>query len=244
MSVYKQIGIYRITNVTNGNTYIGKTGMNFGDRWDCHRAKLRGGYHDNQHLQNAWDKYGENAFEFDIVEEVKDVSQLNELEIKYIDYYRRLGKCYNISDGGDGGYLLGKHMSEETKRKIGEKNRKHMTGRKLSAETREKMSKSQSLRYANWSDEERARHGALASKYASGYTWSDEAKLNFSKMQQERPNSAKYDIETVREIRRLHEEEGKSYSEISEMLNIARHTVYLIATYRRWKKATNTQHIC
>ena len=48
-------------------------------------------------------------------------------------------------------------------------------------------------------------------------------------------NAAKYDIEIVREIRRLHEEENKGYTEISNILNINRHTVYLIATYRRWK---------
>ena len=56
MSAYDQIGIYRITNLVNGNTYVGKTGMNFGDRWDCHKAQLNGGYHDNPHLQKAWNK--------------------------------------------------------------------------------------------------------------------------------------------------------------------------------------------
>ena len=211
--------------------------MNFGDRWDCHRAQLKGGYHDNPHLQNAWNKYGADNFEFDVVEEVTDVSLLNDLEIKYIKQYRDNNLSYNIHDGGDGGYLLGKHLSDETKRKIGEKNRVNMTGRKLSKETRKKMSDSQNKRYAAWTDEERQAFGRIVAEKASGYTWSQESKNNFSKIQETKPNGAKYDIDTVHEIRRLHEQEGKSYTEISNLLNIPRPAVYLIATYRRWAKA-------
>ena len=237
MNIYKSFGIYRITNKVNGKTYIGKTGMNFGDRWDCHRSQLKGGYHDNPHLQNAWNKYGADNFEFDVVEEVTDASLLNELEITYIKQYRDNNLSYNMHDGGDGGYLLGKHLSDETKRKIGEKNRVNMTGRKLSKETRKKMSDSQNKRYAAWTDEERQAFGRIVAEKASGYTWSQESKTNFSKIQETKPNGAKYDVDTVHEIRRLHEQEGKSYTEISNLLNIPRPAVYLIATYRRWAKA-------
>lgn len=233
MSIYKQFGIYRITNLINGKTYIGKTGMSFGDRWDCHKAQLNGGYHDNPHLQKAWRKYGKDNFEFAIVEIVDDVSKLDDLEIKYIHQYKEANMCYNITPGGDGG-ALGRHLSDETKRIIGEKNRISMTGKKHSEETRHKMSESQKLRYKNWTDEDRKRHGKISSERASGYKWSDESKKNFSKTQQTHPNGATLTIETVHEIRRLHEQENKTYTEISELLNIARHNVYMIATYRRW----------
>jgi group I intron endonuclease len=234
MGVYNEFGIYRITNKTNGMTYVGKTGMNFGDRWDCHRAQLNGGYHDNRHLQNAWNKYGADAFEFDVIEKVSDVSKLNELEIKYIAEYRDIGKCYNISDGGDGGFLLGKHLSEETKRKIGEKNRVHMTGRKMPESVRAKMSESHKKRYENWADEDRKKYGEMMSVCARGYKWSDESKKAFSELQRIRPNGAKLNIDIVHEIRRLHEEESKSYTDISKLLNVPRSNVYNIATYRRW----------
>lgn len=236
-NIYKEFGIYRITNTVNGNTYIGKTGMNFGDRWDCHRAQLNGGYHDNPHLQHAWNKYGAEAFEFCVVESVEDVSLLNELEIKYIKQYRELGCCYNILDGGDGGFLLGSHLSEETKRKIGEKNRINMTGKKASEETKKKMSESQKKRYESWTDEERAEYGRKISEYASGYQWNEDSKKKFSELQKTKPNGAKYSLEQVREIRRLHESENKSYTEISSIMNIPRPAVYLIATYRRWADA-------
>lgn len=114
--IYKSFGIYRITNTRNGKSYIGKTGVNFGDRWDCHRAQLNGGHHDNPYLQRAWNKYGADSFEFAIVEKVTDVSLLNDLERKYIQIYRESNKCYNILDGGDGGFLLGQHLSDDAKK--------------------------------------------------------------------------------------------------------------------------------
>lgn len=232
---YSTMGIYRITNTVNGNIYIGKTGVNFGDRWDCHRAQLNGGYHDNPHLQAAWNKYGQEAFEFCIVEKVVDVELLNELEKRYIKLYRDSGMCYNIHDGGDGGHMLGKHLSDEAKRKIGEKNRAHMTGRKASEETRRKMSESHKRRYASWTDADRIEYGKKVSEYASGYHWDDDAKRRFSDMQKTSPNGAKYTIDQVREIRRMREEEGLDYTTISQQTGVSRHAVYLIATYRRWK---------
>lgn len=237
MNIYKEFGIYRITNKTNGKTYVGKTGMNFGDRWDCHRAQLNGGYHANPHLQSAWNKYGSDSFEFEIIETVFDSKLLDNLERKYIQQYRNENKCYNILDGGDGGFMLGSHLSEDAKRRIAEKNRQNMTGRKLSLETKLKMSSSQRKRYDIWTDEDRIIHGKKMSECASGYQWSKESKEKFSKLQQTHPNGAILTIDTVREIRRLYEYENKTFTEISNELNIPRHNVYMIATYRRWANA-------
>lgn len=235
VSLYDTYGIYGIRNKVNNNLYIGKTGNNFGDRRDCHIAALRGGYGVNSHLQRAWDKYGEENFEFEVLQVCDSNDDLNALEQEYIRMCKALGNCYNIADGGEGGHLLGKHMSEETKRKIGEKNRENMLGKKASDETRAKMSVSQKARFARMTDEELDEYGKAISVYASGYKWSDEAKQRFAEKQQTEPNGAKYTVEHVKEIRRLHEECGLGYTEISEKMNISRHTVYLIATYRRWK---------
>lgn len=112
-----------------------------------------------------------------------------------------------------------------------------MIGRKATIETKKKMSESQKNRFNRMSDEELKEYGRQISQYASGYKWSEESKENFSKIQQSKPNGAKYDIETVRKIRRLHEDKNLTYTEISKLLNMNRQTVYLIATYRRWKYA-------
>lgn len=236
ISIYKEYGIYGIKNKVNNKIYVGKTMMNFGDRWDCHKSQLRGRYHDNPHLQNSWNKYGEDNFEFIIIHNCKnneDVDQVNLLEIEYIKHYRDLGLSYNIHDGGDGGLLLGKHLSEETKRKIGEKNRINMTGRKASEKTKQKMSESHRKFYDAWTDEDRQRWGKKMSEKNKGYKWNDQSR---EKMKDNK-NGAKYTIEEVREIRRLYENENKTFLEISKITGIPKHTVYLIATYRRWKNA-------
>lgn len=208
--------------------------QSFGDRWDCHKAQLNGGYHDNPHLQNAWNKYGSENFEFIIIHDCtgKDVDYVNNCEINEIKKYKELGSAYNIHDGGSGGLFLGKHLSEETKRKIGEKNRERMTGKKLSAETRKKMSESQFRRYSNWTKEDAEQFGRIVSEKSRGYKWTQESK----KKMRGNKNGAKYTLDQVREIRRLRESEGKSFKDISEIVNIPKHTVYLIATYRRWKE--------
>lgn len=232
-NIYKQFGIYRITNKKDGKSYIGKTGVNFGDRWDSHRSLLRHGKHDNPYLQAAWNKYGEESFEFAVVQLVDDVELLNELEMKYIAEFRNNSSSYNLHDGGDGGYNLGKHLSEETKRKIGEKNRQNSLGRKASEETRRKMSESHKRRYEKWDELDRAAWGAMSSSCASGYHWSKDAKNRFSMRQREHPNSAKLTPDDVREIRRMWAV-GSKPSDISKKYGIAQSTVYNIVRRRRW----------
>lgn len=233
MGLYNTYGIYGIKNTVNGKIYVGKTMQSFGDRWDCHKAQLKANYHDNRHLQNAWNKYGSENFEFIILQDCtdKDLDYVNTMEIAEIKKYKDLGLAYNIHDGGDGGLFLGKHLSEEAKRKIGEKNRINMTGKKVSLETRKKMSQSQKERYKNWTDDDRKEYGEKISQWSKGYTWSDESKQKMIGNK----NGALYTIEQVKEIRRLRENEGLGYTDISKIMDIPRPAVYLIATYRRWK---------
>lgn len=232
VSVYKQIGIYRITNIQNGMTYIGKTGMNFGDRWDCHKAQLNGGYHHNSSLQSDWNKYGADNFEFEILETVEDEARLNDLEIKYIAMYREKGLCYNISDGGDTSNL-GKHLSEETKRKIGEKNRINMTGKKHSDETRKKMSQSQKARFEKWTDEDRKRWGEMTSKCASGYHLSDSVRKEMSERQKTKPNGARFTVDDIRAIRSAREN-GASAEALAQKYSTTPSYISAIVNRRRW----------
>lgn len=205
----------------------------FGDRWDCHKSQLDGGYHCNQHLQNAWNKYGSDNFEFIILHDCtgKDINFVNNLEIAEISKYKNINLSYNIHQGGDGGLFLGKHLSEETKKKIGDKNRVHMTGKVLSEETKKKMSDSQKKRYSQWSDEDRKNWGKMISFKSSGYHWNDKQKEKLLGNK----NGAILNIEQVKQIRRLHEIDKLGYTEIAKQMCLNRNTVYLIATYRRWK---------
>lgn len=56
-------GIYQITNTANGKCYVGSA-VRFNSRWKLHQTQLSRGEHHSVVLQRAWDKYGEDAFQF------------------------------------------------------------------------------------------------------------------------------------------------------------------------------------
>lgn len=60
-------GVYSITCLPTGKRYIGSASVSFADRWKTHRHLLRKGTHHSPYLQNAWNKYGEAAFAFEVI---------------------------------------------------------------------------------------------------------------------------------------------------------------------------------
>jgi group I intron endonuclease len=76
-------GIYQIHCKLNGKIYIGSA-VNLHARWGLHRRRLRQKTHHNIHLQQAWNKYGEENFEFSVLELV-EVSALLQAEQTWID---------------------------------------------------------------------------------------------------------------------------------------------------------------
>lgn len=92
------IGIYKIENILNNKVYIGQS-VDIEKRWSVHKAELKNNYHHNTHLQSAWNKYGEESFEFSIVEEC-NADQLNQCEIYWIDDFDSYENGYNLTPGG------------------------------------------------------------------------------------------------------------------------------------------------
>jgi group I intron endonuclease len=134
-------GIYAIVNVMNGMRYVGQA-SDIERRWAEHRSALRNGTHVNQHLQAAFMKYGEGAFEFCVVDEVfvvgrNEASRLALIlaEQFYIDLLGRwTGTLYNISPTA--GSLLGVKHTAVARAKMSAAKR----GKPKSAEHRAKMS--------------------------------------------------------------------------------------------------------
>jgi group I intron endonuclease len=91
-------GVYAIINMVNNKVYIGSSKDIYG-RWVQHRYKLDNNIHHSKYLQNAWNKYGKDNFEFKIIE-VIDEKLLFECEQKWYDYYNSIGakNTYNMSD--------------------------------------------------------------------------------------------------------------------------------------------------
>ena len=60
-------GVYEIYNWIADKRYIGRS-IQVRKRIQDHRRKLQRGKHANHYLQRAWDKYGEGAFDFTVLE--------------------------------------------------------------------------------------------------------------------------------------------------------------------------------
>lgn len=110
----KLCGIYSITSKTDGKRYIGQTIVSFEKRWKRHKHDLNKGIHKNPHLQSSWNKYGDDNFDFEIIEECIEINT-DEAEIFWIFTFRTLNNeyGYNIKTGGKNG-----RMSEESKDKL------------------------------------------------------------------------------------------------------------------------------
>lgn len=61
-------GVYQILNIVTQDFYIGSS-VFVERRWGKHLSALRRGNHHSRYLQRAWGKYGEEAFQFRLVEE-------------------------------------------------------------------------------------------------------------------------------------------------------------------------------
>lgn len=98
-----------------------------------HMCALRCGKHYNNHLQRAWDLYGEENFDAAVLE-LCDIDRLDDREIYYIDKYNSFKEGYNQTVGGGG--IRGVVFSEESKKKMRESHRdvsyeKHPQAKKI-----------------------------------------------------------------------------------------------------------------
>lgn len=112
----KQAGIYKITNIINNKVYIGQS-VNLRKRLWWHKSVLKLGHHHNRHLLNAWKKYGESNFKFEVIfsKETIELDLLNLLEEIFIKIFNssNTNYGYNLNLGGDNREIL-----ESTKLKI------------------------------------------------------------------------------------------------------------------------------
>lgn len=110
-------GIYLIHNTKVNKVYVGITGKSFGHRWKQHIKLLRRGKHYNKRLQSAYNRDGEESFEFVVLEVYDDVNGIENEELFWVQYFKSIGmELYNLCSYGQ--YALGIKRSEETKQKL------------------------------------------------------------------------------------------------------------------------------
>lgn len=112
-------GVYAIVNTADGKgtTYVGSTSQTFRKRFWNHQANLNSKRHGNQHLQSAWNKYGENSFTFSVLQIIDDVSCIVGAEQFWIDEYLLKRNLYNISLKAYAP-CIGTTFSDEHRRKL------------------------------------------------------------------------------------------------------------------------------
>lgn len=154
-------GIYKVINLINNKLYIGQSKQIY-KRLEDHYYNLSNNRHRNKHLQNSWNKHGEENFLFEILE-VCDIENLDTIEKHYISLYNSMNRDfgYNNESGGNKGKtkslesrlkisisrmgkysgkdhpMYGKPRTEATKYKL----KLALTGRHHTEETKQKMSK-------------------------------------------------------------------------------------------------------
>lgn len=123
---------YIIKCTTSGKNYYGST-SNFKKRVTQHKYLLLRNRHHSAHLQKAWNKYGETAFEFSILKFFEYAEMMLLAEKALLETYFK--NSYNISTEVNKAHMLGRHHSEETKQKL----REMFTGKEVSEETKIKI---------------------------------------------------------------------------------------------------------
>jgi len=179
--------VYEIKNTKTNERYVGSTTLEDFEnerRWKKHRQHLSRNNHDNIKLQKAWNVYGEESFEMNVMEQCTSRKAAYVREQWYFD--NMWSEChYNILPIAlspiiaYAGNRKGKTNSAAHRKAISEGNK----GKVVSQETRKKMS----LSSVGHSVSEETRKKMSASN--SGKTRTDETKMRMSLASKGKPKS-------------------------------------------------------
>ncbi len=134
--------IYKITSKTSGKSYIGKTKLTISGRFKQHISEAHNKC--KLHFQKAINKYGEDDFELEILENVTEENWRMREKYWILYFNSFLGEGYNMTSGGEGvsglfgplnhsygktgedSYIYGIKRSKETKVRMGESRKKYL----------------------------------------------------------------------------------------------------------------------
>lgn len=178
-------GIYKIINVVNNKFYVGSA-VNLSRRRARHFSELRTQKHNNGHLQAAWNKYGEQAFVFVVVQKLADGEDLLAAENVWLKEHVGKDYCYNIGvdaiapmlgKRGEQSPAWGYKHTDDALKKIGKaskarvqseeekaKRRKTMQGRIVPADVRAKISATLLGENNYWRGRKRPDHASKVGK--------------------------------------------------------------------------------
>lgn len=205
--------VYKITNLKNKKVYIGKTSnSNPRNRWARHLHTARNkttSSHQYQAIHKAIVKYGEENFQFEVIEECSTEQQSLDREISWIKQFNSFGKNgYNLTAGGEGS-----------------------SGFKHSLESRQQMSKTRRGKNVGTANSFYGRQHSNRSKKLIGKS-SKGRKHSLISIE----NRSKMDKESVIELRRrFQNHEYTSLKELAKEFKISYHNLKCIVLFKTWK---------
>lgn len=113
---FNTCGVYSITCTKSNKIYIGSS-IDIDNRWIEHLVRLRKGNHHSAHMQAAWNKYGKDAFKFEIIA-FCNPDELIALEQFYIDSHQSANNRYGYNVSPIAGSPLGVKHSDKAKEKV------------------------------------------------------------------------------------------------------------------------------
>lgn len=98
--------IYAIRHIANDKRYIGSSARYQG-RFRAHKYLLRHGKHHSPQLQRTWERDGENAFVFEVLEPIESLGDLIVREQFYIDLHKAADDRFGYNVGAVAGSRRG-----------------------------------------------------------------------------------------------------------------------------------------
>jgi hypothetical protein len=94
----KEYKVYFIKNKINNKIYIGQTLQKISSRINRHFYDLKRNLHCNSYLQRSFNKYGEESFEYGLLEDgIFDINKSYEREEFYINEYKSLDELFGYN---------------------------------------------------------------------------------------------------------------------------------------------------
>lgn len=201
-------GIYKITNIINGNFYIGSS-SNIRKRKEKHFRYLRKGEHENKHLQNAFNKYGEPAFVFEVLKYVNQSELLNEEQLLLNEHFNK-PYFYNICATAGSPSVKGRVKSEEHRKKLAESVKKFY--------------------------ENNPQHKELLADHRRGKLIPETVKhkMRQSKKRGCEHHNSKLNEDAVRQIREKYEPKTYSYGRLAKEYGVDKKTIIRIIQKKTW----------